>query len=99
MREEPGVMPVRAEWTDKIEPKRAPRNTLPDERGAARDRSRSAGGWSPRRGYWVTIVPIFTTSKSRALTLLSAANSSSLQRGSGAPLTYQALPLSASSIP
>jgi hypothetical protein len=49
--------------------------------------------------YCVTTVPIRTTWKSRPRTALSVASSSSFQRASGAPLTYQPLPLSASSMP
>src|ERR1051325_420319 len=47
----------------------------------------------------VTIVPIFTTSKSAPLSVLSWFNSSSSQRISGAPLKYQLEPLSARIIP
>src|SRR3954468_17754200 len=59
----------------------------------------AALGGRRTRTYCVTTVPIFTTSKSLAFTLRSVASASSLQRGSGAPETYHALPLSASSIP
>jgi hypothetical protein len=47
----------------------------------------------------VTTVPICTTSNALPGTRLSAARFSSLQRESGAPLTYQELPLSARNIP
>ena len=46
--------------------------------------------------YGVTILSIFTTSKFEPLIVFNAFNSSSLQRGSGAPLMYQFEPLSAS---
>ncbi|MFN8558298.1 MAG: carboxyl transferase domain-containing protein [Dehalococcoidia bacterium] len=49
--------------------------------------------------YPVAIVPILTTSKSRPLTWRRVASSLSFQRGSGAPLTYQLLPLSATIMP
>ena len=52
--------------------------------------------WAP---YGVTIVPIFTTSKSDPLSVFNWFNSSSLQRMSGAPLKYQLEPLSAKIIP
>ncbi len=50
-------------------------------------------------GHCVTTVPIFTTSKSEPLSPFSVFSSESFQRGSGAPLTYQLLPLSARIIP
>src|SRR6185369_14793341 len=49
--------------------------------------------------YCVTMVPIFTTSKSDPFSVLSWFNSSSSQRISGAPLKYQLEPLSARIIP
>src|SRR5207248_2777198 len=55
--------------------------------------------WRLARLYPVTIVPIWTTSKSCPVTRWIVESSSSLQRGSGAPLTYQSLPLSATNIP
>src|SRR5438270_2721072 len=47
----------------------------------------------------VTTVPIFTTSKLLPFTWLRVCRLSSLQRGSGAPETYQFEPLSAMNIP
>src|SRR5262245_56979060 len=52
-----------------------------------------------KHSYGVTMVPIFTTSKSEPFSVLSWFNSSSLQRMSGAPLKYQLEPLSARIIP
>ena len=49
--------------------------------------------------YCVTTVPICTTSKFEPFTPLMAPRSLSLQRGSGAPLMYQLLPLSATNMP
>lgn len=49
--------------------------------------------------YCVTTVPILTTSKSEPLMPFRVFSSESFQRGSGAPLTYQLLPLSARIIP
>ena len=57
----------------------------------------AAAGLAAR--YPVVSGPIFTTSKSRPRTRRTAASSESLQRGSGAPLTYQSLPLSARNMP
>jgi hypothetical protein len=61
------------------------------------DRERAASESS--KPYCVIIVPICATSKSAPLMLFSVFNSSSFQRGSGAPLMYQFEPLSASIIP
>ena len=49
--------------------------------------------------YGVTIVPIFTTSKFAFVRRAMVARLSSLQRGSGEPLTYMPLPLSARNSP
>lgn len=49
--------------------------------------------------YLSTMVPIRTTSKSEPLIVFKVLNSSSFQRGSGAPLRNQLEPLSASIIP
>jgi hypothetical protein len=59
----------------------------------------ASGSPPPHHAYCVVTGPIFTTWKSVPFRLRRVARSSSFQRGSGAPLTYQALPLSASSIP
>ena len=93
---------MRAAGTHKIEPKRAPRNTLRDERGAAPESIGMAAGGGGPAGPPVLLGDDrahLHDLESRAFTPPSAASSSSLQRGSGAPLTYQALPLSARSIP
>ena len=47
----------------------------------------------------VTIAPIWTTSKFEPLMVFRVLNSSSFQRGSGAPLMNQLEPLSATNIP